>query len=382
MTIKKCKIAMILSTALFAATQPAWADITVGVSLSSTGPGAALGIPEKNAVALMPGEIGGEKVNYIVLDDGTDPSAATKNARKLVTEDHVDVLIGSSVTPSSLAIAEVAVESATPQIAVAPINLPPEKNKWVFRTPQHNDVMAGALVAHMKQAGVKKLGFIGYSDAYGEDWLTSVKPLLDEAGITLTTTERFNRTDTSVSGQVLKIVASRPDAVLVVASGSPAALPQTALKERGFKGLIYQTHAAANPAFLKVAGAKAEGTIMPIGPVVVVDQIPDSHPSKKVAGEFVAAYEAKYGAGSFSSFAGHAYDAYHLLAAAVPAALEKAKPGTAEFRQALRDALESSKDVVGVHGVFNMTPDNHFGMDERGRVLIRVEQGGYKLLPM
>ncbi|MCB1958056.1 MAG: ABC transporter substrate-binding protein [Rhodocyclaceae bacterium] len=382
MKIRKGKLATILAAMLLAATQPARADITVGVSLSSTGPGAALGIPEKNAVALMPAEIGGEKVNYVVLDDGTDPSAATKNARKLVTEDQVDVLVGSSVTPSSLAIAEVAVESRTPQISIAPINLPPEKNTWVFRTPQHNSVMAGALVAHMKKAGVRKLGFIGYSDAYGEDWLTAIKPLLEQAGIALTTTERFNRTDTSVSGQVLKVVASRPDAVLVVASGSPAALPQTALKERGFTGQIYQTHAAANPAFLKVAGAKAEGTIMPIGPVVVVDQIADSHPSKAAGAAFVKAYEAKYGAGSFSSFAGHAYDAYHLLAAAIPVALKSAKPGTAEFRQALRDALEASKDVVGVHGVFTMTPQDHFGMDERGRVLIQVVQGGYKLLPM
>lgn len=378
--MKVKKLAVLCSVVALFSTQAAIADINVGVSLSSTGPGAALGIPEKNAIALLPTSVAGEKVNYIVLDDATDPSAATKNARKLVSEEKVDLLLGSSVTPSALAIAEVAVESQTPQISVSPINLPPDKSVWVFRTPQHNSVMGSALVAHMKAKGVKALGFIGYSDAYGEDWLVAMEPMLKKEGIRLTTIERFNRTDTSVNGQVLKIIASRPDAVLVVASGSPAALPQITLKERGFKGQIYQTHAAANPAFLKVAGAAAEGAIMPIGPVVVVDQMPDSHPSKTLGMQFVKDYEAKYGANSFSSFAGHAFDAGRLIEAAVPVALESAKPGTPEFRKALRDALEASKNVVGVHGVFNMTPDDHFGMDDRGRVLIRVENGGYKLL--
>ncbi|MEZ5613279.1 MAG: ABC transporter substrate-binding protein [Rhodocyclaceae bacterium] len=374
------QLAVLCSAAALLVSQPVLADINVGVSLSSTGPGAALGIPEKNAIALLPTSIGGEKVNYIVLDDGTDPSAATKNARKLVTEEKVDVLFGSSVTPASLAMAEVAVESQTPLISMSPINLPAEKNVWVFRTPQHVNLMASALVEHMKLKGVKTLGFIGYSDAYGEDWLVGIKPMLDAAGIKLTTTERFNRTDTSVNGQVLKIVASRPDAVLVVASGSPAALPQTSLIERGFKGQIYQTHAAANPGFLKVAGKAAEGVIMPIGPVVVVDQIDDAHPSKKVGQAFVKDYEGKYGAGSFSSFAAYAFDAGLLFKAAVPTALKKGKPGTPEFRKALRDALESEKEVVGTDGVFNMTATDHFGLDARGRVLIRVDNGGYKLL--
>ncbi|MBT0963476.1 ABC transporter substrate-binding protein [Denitromonas iodatirespirans] len=380
MKTRKLSVLCVAAGLMFA--QAASADVNVGISVSSTGPGAALGIPEKNTFALLPTEVGGEKINYIVLDDATDPSVATKNARKLVSEHQVDLLIGSSVTPSSLAIAEIAVESHTPQITLAPVNLPPEKNTWVFRAPQQNKIMATALVAHMKAAGVRTLGFIGYSDAYGEDWLTTIEPLLSKEGIKMTAVERFNRTDTSVGGQTLKLIAARPDAVLVVASGSPAALPQTTLKERGFKGQIYQTHAAANPAFLKVAGKAAEGTIMPIGPVVVVDQIPDAHPSKASGLAFVKAYEAKYGARSFSSFAGHAHDAFKLLEAAMPVALKSARPGTAEFRQALRDAIEASREVVGVHGVFTMTPEDHFGMDERGRVLIEVQAGGYKLLPM
>lgn len=378
--MKNTRLVIAAALAALVASTPAVGQVKIGVSLAATGPAAALGIPEKNTFALLPTQIAGQTVEYIVLDDATDPSAGSRNARKLVSEDHVDVIVGSSATPASVAIAEVANETGTPQIAMAPVTLPEEKNRWVFRTPQHNRVMASALVAHMKGAGVKSLGFIGYSDAYGEDWLNALKPQLEAAGIKLGPVERYNRTDTSVGGQVLKLFAARPDAVLVVGSGSPAALPQTALAERGYKGQIYQTHAAANPAFLKVAGKAADGAIMPIGPVVVADQIADSHPSKKVAESFVRAYEEKYGARSFSSFAGHAYDAYLILEHAIPVALKSARPGTAEFRAALRDAIENGGEVVGTHGVFAMKSDDHFGLDERARVLIRVDNGAYKLV--
>ncbi|HJV28665.1 MAG TPA: ABC transporter substrate-binding protein [Aromatoleum sp.] len=374
------KLAVLCSIAVLSSAQSAWADITIGVSLSATGPGASLGIPEKNVFALLPTQIGSEKVNYVVLDDATDPSVATKNARKLVTEDKVDVLIGSSTTPATVAIAEVANESTTPQVTMSPAALAAERNKWVFRSPQQNSVMANAVVQHMKANGVKTLGFIGFSDAYGEDWLTSVTAKADAAGIKLVATERYARADTSVSGQVLKLVSARPDAILIVGSGSPAALPQTTLVERGYKGQIYQTHAAANQAFLKVAGKAADGVIMPVGPVVVVDQVPDSHPSKKIGLDLVKKYEAQHGAGSFSSFAGHAFDAYRIVEQAVPVALKTARPGTPEFRAALRDAIESNKEVVASHGVFNMSAADHFGLDERSHVLVKIDSGAYKMI--
>lgn len=374
------KLAVLCSLAAASYVSPALADITIGISLSATGPGASLGIPEKNVFALLPTQIGNEKVNFIVLDDATDPTMATKNARKLVTEDKVDVLVGSSTTPATAAIAEVANESATPQVTISPVSLPAERNKWVFRTPQQNSVMAAALIGHMKQNGVKTLGFIGFSDAYGEDWLTSVTAKAEAAGIKLVATERYARADTSVSGQVLKLVSARPDAILVVGSGSPAALPQTTLVERGYKGQVYQTHAVANQAFLKVAGKAADGVIIPVGPVVVVDQIADSHPSKSVGKNLVTKYEEKYGAGSFSSFAGHAFDAWRLIEQAVPVALKSAKPGTPEFRAALRDALEGNKEVIASHGVYNMNANDHFGLDERSHVLVKIDSGNYKLI--
>jgi branched-chain amino acid transport system substrate-binding protein len=366
--------------ALCFAAVPAWADINVGISVSATGPAASLGIPEKNTAALLPTTVAGQKINYIILDDATNPTEANKNARKFVTENSADIIFGSSAVPTALAIAEVATETRTPQIALAPVELPEAKRTWVFAVPQHNAVMALALARHMKSAGVKTLGFIGYADGYGEGWAREMTKAAEAAGIKVTASERYNRTDTSVTGQVVKLVSANPDAILVAGSGTPAALPQTALVERNYKGKIYQTHGAANKEFIRVGGKAVEGAVLPVGPVVVASQLPDSHPSKKVGLDYTRKYEEKYGAGSLSSFGAHMWDAYKLFEAAVPVALKSGQPGTPAFRQALRDAIESGKEVVGAHGVFNMSPTDHYGHDQRARVLVRIEKGDWKLI--
>lgn len=358
----------------------AHADINVGVTLSATGPAASLGIPEKNTFALMPTTIAGQKVNYIVLDDASNPTEANKNARRLVTENKVDVLIGSTTTPTSLAAFEVAAETQTPLITMAPTPFPADKGPWGFQTPQGIGLMASALIDHMKANNVKSLGFIGYADAYGDVWWQAMTKAAEAAGVKITGGERYQRTDTSVTGQVLKIMATNPDAVLVAGSGTPAVLPQATLAERGYKGKVYQTHGVANRDFLRVGGKNVEGAIFPVGPILVAEQLPDSHPSKKAAMEYINAYEKAHGKDSRSTFGAHAWDAGLLLQKAVPEALKKAKPGTPEFRKALRDALEGAKEVVATHGVFNMSPTDRQGFDNRARVLVRVENGDWKLV--
>ena len=370
----------LLALFLSAAATSALADITVGVILSATGPAASLGIPEKNTVALMPASIGGQKVNYIVLDDATDPTAASKNARKLVSEDKVDVIIGATTTPTSTAVLEVAAETKTPQIAMAPFAPAADKAAWVFQTPQDFSIMAGAIIGHMVANGVKTVAFIGYSDGYGELWLRVMNGITGAKGITMVATERFNRTDTSVTGQILKILSTNPDAVLVVGSGTPAALPQVTLVERGYKGRIYQTHGVANKDFLRVGGKNLEGTVLPIGPILVAEQLPDSNASKKVALNYIKLYEAAYGADSRNSFGAHAWDAGLLLQQAIPEALKKAKPGTHEFRAALRDALENVKEMPANHGVFSYSASDHKGLDSRAVVMVHIENGTWKVL--
>jgi branched-chain amino acid transport system substrate-binding protein len=361
----------------------ALAQIKVGVSVSATGPAASLGIPEKNTFALLPKQIAGKSVEYIVLDDATDTTTAVKNTRKLVSEDKVDLLIGSTVTPNSLAMIDVAAESGTPMISLAasasivePVDA---RRQWVFKTPQNDSHMSTAIISHMADAGVKTVAFIGFNDAYGEGWHREFTKLAELRKIKVVANERFARPDTSVTGQVLKIMGANPDAVLIAGSGTPAALPQKTLKERGYKGKIYQTHGVANNDFLRVCGKDCEGTWLPSGPLLVAEQLPDSNPVKKSAMAYKTAYEKAYGAGSVSTFGGHAWDAGHLLIAAAPEALKKAQPGTKEFRKALRDAIEGIRNLPVSHGVVNMGPNDHLGLDQRARVMVQIAGGKWKL---
>ena len=372
------KLALLLST--LCAAGAALADITVGVSVSATGPAASLGIPEKNTFALLPQSIAGEKVKWIVLDDATDPTAGVKNVRKMISEDKADVLIAATATPVSMAILEVAFETKTAQIAMAPVPPAGEKSAWIFSTPQNFGLMATAIAEHMAASGVKSIGFIGYADPYGELWLKAMQGAADAKGIKVTAVERYQRNDTSVTGQALKIMAANPDAVLVAGSGTPAVLPQSTLVERGYKGKFYQTHGIANRDFLRVGGKNVEGTIFPVGPMLLAEQLPDSHPSKKPALDYVKLYEGAHGPNSRSTFGAHAYDAFLLLTRAVPEAMKKAKPGTPEFRAALRDALEAVKELPATHGVFSMSPTNHNGFDARAAVMATVSNGDWKLL--
>ncbi len=376
-------ISSLIALASIATVNLAHADINVGVIVSATGPAASLGIPEKNTFALMPTTIAGQKINYIILDDASDTTKAVTNAKKLIGEDKVDAILGSTITPNSLAMIDVVADAETPMISMAAssriIEPMDAKRRWVFKTPQNDSQMAIAITEHMSNSGVKTAAFIGFSDAYGEGWWNEFSKIVEARHIKIVANERYNRSDTSVTGQVLKIISAHPDAVLIAGSGTPAALPQVALKERGYKGTVYQTHGIANNDFLRVGGKDVEGTWLPAGPVLVASQLPDSNPLKKSALAYVNKYEAAYGAGSVSTFGAHAWDAGLLLANAIPVALKKAKPGSKEFRAALRDALETTKELAGAHGVFNMSANDHLGFDQRARVMVKIEGGKWKL---
>jgi branched-chain amino acid transport system substrate-binding protein len=364
----------------FALAGAARADINIGVTLSATGPAASLGIPEKNTFDLLPTSIGGEKINWIVLDDASDTTKAVTNTRKLLTENKVDVVIGSTITPNSLAMIDVVADAETPMISMAAsariVDPSNPKVKWVFKTPQSDALMADAIAVSMKANGVKRMGYIGFADAYGDGWLAEIKRSAKLAGIEVVAEEKYGRNDASVTGQVLKLVAANPDAVLIGAAGTPGATPQKELVARNYKGKIYQTHGVANPDFLRVVGKDGNGTLLPSGPMLVYEQLPDSNPVKKSAAEYVTKYEQKFG--TRSTFGGHAWDAYALLAKAIPEAQKKGKPGTREFRVALRDAMETA-NVTGSHGVFVMSPNDHNGLDNRARVMVKIVDGKWVL---
>ena len=375
------KLLAVLTLALV--TTSVAAQIKVGVTLAATGPAASLGIPEKNVFALVPKTLGGMAVEIILLDDATDPSAAVKNTHKLINE-NVDVIIGSSITPSTLAMVDVVAEKQTPLIALAASSRIVEpmdaKRAWVFKIPQNDSLVAGGIVEHMVKSGIKTVAYIGFSDAYGEGWYTEFSKLAEAANIKLIGKEVFGRADTSVTAQALKLVSANPEAILIGAAGTPGVLPQATLMERGYKGKIYQTHGVANGDFIRVGGKQVEGALLPVGPNLVAEQLPDSHPSKKAGLEFVQKYEAAYGKGSRSLFAALAWDAWLVLDGAATRAVKKAKPGTAEFRKALRDELEATKYLVASTGVYNYSPTDHAGLDARARVMVRIENGTWKLV--
>ncbi|MGZ5270639.1 MAG: ABC transporter substrate-binding protein [Ramlibacter sp.] len=378
---KKLLLAASLGLALLPVA--AQAQIKVGVTLSSTGPAASLGIPERNVFAIMPREIAGKSVEYIVLDDASDPVAAVKNARKFVSEDKVDAILGSSITPNSLAMIDVAAESETPMIAIASslriVDPVDAKRAWVFKTPQNDAHMMTAMSAHMADHGVRTVGLIGFNDAYGEGVISEFGKLAPVRKLSIVASERYARTDTSVTGQVLKVMAANPDAVMIAASGTPAALPAKALKERGYKGRVYFTDGVINEDFLRVGGKDIEGAFLPAGPFVVARQLPDSNPIKRVSLDFIKLHDAKYPPGTANSFSAHAWNTYLMLQRAVPEALKKAQPGTREFRRALRDALENIHDLVTTHGVMNMSKTDHMGFDQRARVMVVIQGGQWKL---
>lgn len=357
----------------------ALADITIGVSLPLTGPASGLGIPVNNQIKLWPATIAGEKLKVIVLDDATDPTNGVKNAKRFVTDDKADVIIGSVATPVAIPMAAIAAEAETVQLALSPIGLPPGKDGWTFRMAQSNPVMAHAIIGLMKKQGIKTVGFLGYTDAYGESWLKDFTAEADKNGIKVIATERFARSDTSVTAQALKLVAANPDAMLVVASGSGAAMPHMAIVERGYKGKIYQTHAAASRDLMRVGGKAVEGAYVVSGPAVIAEQLPESHPSKAAAIQFVQQYEKAYGAGSRNQFAGHGYDTFTALEKAVPIALKSGKPGTKEFRAGLRNALETMGRTVVAHGVLNWTKDDHWGYTLETGVMLKVVNGDWKV---
>lgn len=373
----KRTLALLGMTVAFGA-GPALADIVVCGTIAATGAGASLGIPARNTVEFLPSEVAGQAIAYTIYDDATDPNAASQNARRCVEEQKADVLIGSSTTPGSAAVASVAAETGTPLVTIAPMGMPPESAHWTFGTVQPAEEMTRAILEDFAAKGGKRLAFIGFADSYGDLWINLVKRLQPEfPEIEIVAEERYARADTSVTGQILRIVSQRPDAVLVAASATPAALPNLALRDRGFGGQIYHTYGSATHDFIRVAGPSAEGTLLAVGPVMVAPDLPGDHPSRALAVSYFEAYEAAHGKGSVTSQGGYMFDAGQLIAAAAPAALEKAAPGTAEFRAALRDSLESLRDVVLVHGVWSASPDRHEGHGGQSRVMIVVKDGNW-----
>ena len=382
---RRLLLSVAAAAALGAAAPAAFADIHIGVILSTTGPAASLGIPEEQTIRMWPAEMAGQKVQFTILNDASDTSTAAKNAARLINEDKVDAIIGASVTPTSLVVVEAAGAAKVPVVSLAgggAIVLPQDgPRKWAFKLAPTEQLQANRVLDHFLKAGGKTMATISFANSYGEGFLKSFEPVAKERGVKIVASERYNPTDPSVTAQVLKAMAANPDAVYIFASGTQGALPQLELAKRGYKGTVYQTQGVANNDFLRVGGKSLEGSYMTVAPALVPEQLPASNPIKKVALDYVQKFEAKHGAGSRSLFGATAWDAMLMIEQAAQESLKKAKPGTPEFRAGLRDALEGTHEFVGAEGVYNMSPKDHNGVDARSQVLVKIENGTWKLQP-
>ena len=383
--MKRTLLCTVFASALLAAA-PAWADITVGFVTSLSGPASSIGILYGNgikAALLYRSEVSGEKIHIIQLDDGSDPSAATRNARKLIEENKVDILIGTSSAPSTIAMTAVATELKVPMIAISPVTIDPAQSgeRWAIAVPQPPPLMIKAVTDRMARDGTKTIGFIGFSDAWGDLVFKGAKAAQDQGQLTITTDQRYTRTDTSVTGQILKVLATKPEGVLDGGSATQGALPLLALTERGYKGKVYGNPALVNADFIRVAGKSAEGIELPTGPVIVAEQLPENHYARAVSLTFRDFYQKANGVPTTDSFSAYAFDAWLIMTNAAKRAMTTAKPGTPEFRVALNNAIFSTKELAGTEAVYSYTNASSYGADERSLVMVRLQNGAWIYSP-
>jgi branched-chain amino acid transport system substrate-binding protein len=358
------------------------ADLKVGVITPLSGPVASQGIPFSKGVqaaAKFKAEVGGRKITFVQLDDASDPSTSARNARKLIEEEKVDVIIGTGGVPGAMAIAAVAREAKVPLVSFTPLALQGDDAAWAVTTAQPAPLMIATVVEHMKKSGVKSVGYIGFSDSWGDLAYNSLMKTTEGTGITVVGNERYARADSSVAGQVLKLVSAKPEAVIGGTAGTPGALPYLGLAERGYKGALYGTHGIINQDFVRVAGASAQGLFAPTGPVVVAEQLPASHPSKKAAEEYRNGYQKAHNVVPEEAFSAYSWDAWMIVANAASRVPAKMEPGTAEYRTALRDAIFSTKELAGTHGVYNFKPGSPYGADARSAVVVKLDSGKWVL---
>lgn len=379
--MKRALSALAAACAMISAVPAQAQELRIGAITSATGSQASIGIPYRNSYEIMPKVMHGVPVKIVTLDDASDPSVALRAAKKLLAEEKVDVIFGPNLTPSANATWDAIAESGTPQIATTASGVPAGKDIWAFTTPQPVSLMAGEVIKHMQAAGIKSVAYIGFANAWGDNWEKALSPAAAKAGIKVVAVEKYMPTDPSVQGQVLKILAAQPDAVLIGGAGTPAAMPHITLHERRYKGKVYHTHGVVNADFLRVGGKAVEGGIAPAGPLAVVDQLPAEHPLKEAGSAYKKAIVERFGAEAFNPFGGYGYDAYLILDAALPHALKAGKPGTPEFKKALRDSIERVKDVRGTQGVYTMSKTDHNGVDPRAAVMVTIKDGAWKLLP-
>ena len=350
--------------------------ITIGAVLDITGAGASLGVPERKTLELLTkqlneaGGINGRQVKLVVEDNQSTEDGAAKAMNEMVSQ-KVDIVLGASRTGPSLAMRPVAESTKTPMISLAANAKIVEGASWVFKTAQNDSVVLQNIVDYAKAKGWKKIGLLRDASGFGEGVAEAINELGKADGISVVLTEKFAPDATDFTAQMINARNAKADMNLIWGIPPAAALAQKAYRQLGIDTPVMQSHGIGNKVFLDTAGTAGDGLVAPLGRLVVADQLPDGDPQKTVLTKFVTDYETAYGERP-STFAGHAYDAFQLAVDAFKTV------GT--DKQQVRDHLEQVKDLVGISGVFTMTPTDHSGLSKEALVLVTISAGEWRLV--
>ena len=365
---------------LLAGSAAAAEPIKIGSFLSVTGGASFLGDPEKKTLEMYvekinaEGGVLGRSVELVLYDDGTKAKDALTFVKRLIQQDQVDVIVGGTTTGNTMAVIKEIDKAGMPFISLAGagVIINPVK-KWVFKTPHTDRLAVDKIFRDMKARGLSKLGLLSGSGGFDKSCRKNAQALAGNHGIDIVADETHGKGDTDMTPQLTKIKNTGGlDAFLYCGFGAPTSIAAKNYRQLGMSVPHYQTHGSASMRFVKGAGGAAEGVRLPAAALLVVDQLPDSHPQKAVASAYKSAYETRY-KDSISTFGGHAYDGLFL-------AIEAIERAGSTDKAAVRTEIEKTANFIGVDGIFSMSPSDHLGLDENSLVMVEVANDAWKLV--
>jgi len=353
--------------------------IKVGAILAVTGPASFLGAPEAKTLEMMTEEINnkggimGKKIDLIIKDSGASPEKALSFAKQLIEEDKVLAIIGPSTSGETMKIKNVAEEGKTILLscAAAEVIVNPVA-KYVFKTPQKDSYAVVKIFQQMKKMNLSKVGVLSSNTGFGKAGKEQIEKLAPEYGIQIVANEVYDKAATDLTAEVTKVKASGAQAILNWSIEPAQAIVIKNARQIGFKGPIFQSHGFGNIKYVEAAGPAANGVIFPAGRLLVANSLPKSNPQRAVLLKYKKDYESRY-KDEVSTFGGHAYDAMLVLTKAI----EKAHSTNEE---AVRNAIEDLKGVVGTGGIFNFSPEDHNGLSIDAFDMLTVKNGKFAIL--
>ena len=385
--MKKCAIFFLLSIFMLGISLAQAAEpIKIGAFYSLSGPAAAIGTPTKLVTQMVvekinkEGGINGRPIELLLGDTESDPTKAVMVIKKFINVDKVAAIIGPDRTDLGMAVKKLIEEAEIPTFMTVggdPVIMgggPLGTYKWVFKSPQRSSTAVEKIYQYLQKKNLKKIALITASDGFGKDGKGWLEKLAPKHGLTIVADEAFNPKDTDMTSQLTKIKGVNPEAIICWTIGPAGAIVAKNVKQLNIKLPLFQCHGLPDPKYIELAGSASEGNMMPSTKLMAWDQLSDKDPQKKVIKEFVNLYNNVYHYDKqfpINTHSGYAWDAIEIVANAMK------KVGTDKVK--LKDAIETTKNYIGVSGIYNLTPEDHNGLGTDSMIMVRIENGKWKL---